>query len=178
MSYEFEEWKLVYGIYEVSTYGRVRSIDTYINQKLGSKALKRGRYLKINTNGRYDSVQLTINGKNKNVRLHKLIAETFIPNKWRLPEVNHRDENKHNNCVWNLEWCTRDYNINYGTRNERISSPVEQYSLDGKLIATYKSINEAAETTGINKSTISACCNNYKYRHTAGGYIWKYQYPK
>lgn len=81
----------------------------------------------------------------KRYKVHRLVAETYLPNPDNLPQVNHRDEDKTNNCVENLEWCDASYNLNYGTRNERAaksntngkrSKPVSQYSLDGQLIKT------------------------------------------
>ena len=106
-----EEWKDVRGfkgLYEVSNLGRVRD--------------KNGLLKEYNTDG-YIRVCLkkTLNGKriSRCIGVHRLVAQAFIPNPHRYKEVNHKDENKSNNCVDNLEWCTRKYNVNYGTRTQR-----------------------------------------------------------
>ena len=126
--------------------------------------------------------------------IHRLVAETFLPNPYNLPCVNHKDENIYNNFVWinpdgsvdleksNLEWCSVGYNNAFGTRPKRVSKtqindkakskPVAQYTLEGILVATYPSIKEAERQTGINAVNISYCCKG-KLK-TAGGYIWKY----
>ena len=108
--------------------------------------------------------------------IHRLVALTFLPNPNRLPQVNHKDENKENNSVENLEWCDAKYNSNYGTRNARVaekhSKPVSQYSLDGDWIATYKSMLEAERITGIQSSSISKCCKGELKK--TGGYHWQY----
>ena len=118
------------------------------------------------TNG-YLGIRL-YNGENvKTFKIHRLVASTFIPNPLNLPQINHIDENKTNNNVENLEWCSAQYNIDYSQ-----SKPVNQYSLDGIYIATYKSIKEASKQTGINQGDISCCCRG-KYK-TSGGFIWKY----
>lgn len=114
---------------------------------------------------------------------HRLIAETFIPNPNNLPEVNHKDEDKTNNCADNLEWCTHEYNINYGTVKERISKAkckqVAQYTLDlpCELVKVWPSLTDAAtelkkQGLRITKQTICMVCNN-KIK-SAGGYGWSY----
>lgn len=99
-----EVWKLVEGYdypYEVSNHGRV----------LGTKGL-----LKPYDNGYgYLVVELRQGGRKKHLRVHRLVAQAFIPNPKRMPEVNHMDEDKHNNRVTNLEWCTSSYNKKYGS---------------------------------------------------------------
>lgn len=103
----------------------------------------------------------------KPVYSHRFIAECFLPNPKKLPEVNHKDENKANNCVDNLEWCTHKYNINHGTRNKRVSTSrknkscskkVYQYTLDGKFVKEWNSINEIGKKLGYNISIICMCC--------------------
>lgn len=101
-----EEWRPVpgyEGLYEVSSYGRVRNSKTYRILK----AWITFGYLMVELSGR------------KRFYVHRLVAETFIPNIEKLPQVNHKDEDKTNNRVDNLEWCTAKYNINYGSRTER-----------------------------------------------------------
>ena len=118
-----EIWKPVVGyegLYEVSSYGRVRSLDKYVKYSNGRINLHKGRILSPgkDTNG-YLQVILTCNGKHKSIKVHRLIAQAFIPNPDNLPEVNHLDEDKTNNSVDNLEWCDRNYNLNYGTARIR-----------------------------------------------------------
>ena len=103
------------------------------------------------------------------------MAETFIPNPNNLIFANHKDENKSNNCVSNLEWCTCAYNNNYGTRGKRIGNSlnmkVNQYDLSGKFIRQWESIKKATEALKIRN--ISQACRNI--RKQAGGFIWKYE---
>lgn len=115
-----EEWRPIEGyegLYEISSYGKVRSLDRYDSRN----HFRNGRILKLsyNTVG-YLSVGLHSNGKAKTYMVHRMVAEAFIPNPDNLPEVNHRNEDKSNNSVENLEWCDHKYNSNYGTRNDRI----------------------------------------------------------
>lgn len=114
----------------------------------------------------YKFVSLSKNGESKNFSVHRLVAEAFLENEACLPEVNHKDKNTLNNCVENLEWCTKQYNIDYSK-----SKRVEQFE-DGEKIAEYKSIAEASRQTGIKRTAIN---NNLTgWSETAGGYVWKY----
>lgn len=115
-----EMWKDIpgyEGLYQVSNLGNIRSLKYAGGNKV--KLLKQAT-----TNG-YKQVQLSKNGKGKNHLVHRLVAIAFIPNPNNLPVVNHKDENPSNNNVDNLEWCTQEYNINYGTRNERASESMK-----------------------------------------------------
>ena len=119
-----EEWRPVVGyegLYEVSNTGRVRSLDMYVKSRYGNYRLHKGKVLSPakDKNG-YLKVNLCYNGKDKIIRVHRLVTEAFIPNPDNLPEVNHKDEDKTNNRVENLEWCDRSYNINYGTRKDKV----------------------------------------------------------
>ncbi len=136
----------------------------------------------------YKIIDFTISYKRYRGKLvHRLIAQTFIPNPNNLPEINHKDEDKANNCVSNLEWCDKKYNINYGTCIKRISKNLKnkstkgrkkrtvlQFDLDNNLIAEYSSTREC-EKFGFNHSSVGAVCNNKKYYKTYKGYIWKYK---
>lgn len=107
------------GLYEVSNMGRVRSLDM-----VDANGVRRsGKIRKCNSyssrSNKYLQIGLTKNKETKSFYIHRLVATMFIPNPENLPEVNHRDENKLNNCVDNLEWCDRKHNCNYGTRSER-----------------------------------------------------------
>lgn len=108
------------GLYQVSNLGRI-------------KRLKHGRYKKEmikstrehNVKNKYTKVALTKDGKSEHFYVHRIVAAAFIPNPDNLPVVNHKDENKSNNCVENLEWCTQKYNMNYGTCQERRSKKMK-----------------------------------------------------
>lgn len=112
----------------------------------------------------------------KHFSIHRLVGTHFISNPNNLPYINHIDENKLNNCVNNLEWCTCSYNINYGTgitrSKEKRSKCVQQFSKELKLLCSYVSVSEAERKTGIYNPNIVKCCKGE--RKTAGGYIWKY----
>ena len=118
-----EEWRPVEGyegLYEVSNTGRVRSLDRYVKGKGESYRLRKGSILSlVKSNLGYLQVSLCCNGKYKTINVHRLVAQTFILNPDNLPEVNHKDEDKTNNSIENLEWCTAKYNMNFGTRQER-----------------------------------------------------------
>ena len=116
-----EEWRPIEGyegLYEVSNTGRVRSLDMYVKGK--GYRLHKGKVLSPakNKNG-YLKVNLHCNGKRKTITVHRLVAEAFIPNSDNLTQVNHRDEDKTNNNVENLEWCDVKYNLSYGTARIR-----------------------------------------------------------
>ena len=120
-----EIWKPVVGyeeLYEVSNLGNVRSFDRIINRPIGAY-LKKGRVLRAgkSRNG-YLTVRLVGNEGTSTINVHRLVAQAFLDNPNGYNEVNHLDEDKTNNKANNLEWCTHKYNMNYGTRNKRISS--------------------------------------------------------
>ena len=176
-----EKWKPIIetdGIYEISNYGNIRTIDRYAKVCGGGKRLVKGGLKKPTkcTNG-YLELQANICGKRKIFLIHRLVAQYFVPNPNNYPEVNHKDENPQNNNADNLEWCTPKYNCNYGTRNKRcmekvIKKPVKQLSLDGKCLAVYPMIKEAMIKTGIDETQISRVCKGKNV--TAGGFKWEY----
>ena len=181
-----EIWKAVDGYedyYEVSSFGRVRSVDRMETLSNGVKRLRKWSMLKIrkNKNG-YLQIQLWKSGEGKTVNIHRLVAEAFIPNPDNLSEVNHKDEDKTNNHVENLEWCDSKYNKNYGTAIQRaaekhkilFSKPVLQIDLEAnQIIAEYPSAIEAGRQLKLNQGSISACCNGK--RKTAGCFKWEYK---
>ena len=118
-----EEWRPIVGyegLYEVSNTGQVRSLDMYLKCKGKSYRLQKGKVLSpVKNKDGYLLVNLHCNGKIQHKTIHRLAAQAFIPNPDNLPEVNHKDEDKTNNSVDNLEWCDRSYNNNYGTTNIR-----------------------------------------------------------
>ena len=116
-----EIWKEVIGYenyYEVSSLGKVRSKSRVVHGR--NDWIMQGRELKLGNSGRYLQAYLSVDGKGKSINVHRLVAEAFIPNPNNFPEVNHKDENRYNNSVDNLEWCEHICNVNYGTRNQRI----------------------------------------------------------
>jgi len=167
-----EKWKDVKGyegLYQVSNLGRVKTFN-YKNH--GTEEL-----LALTDNDGYYTVHIC---GEKRPKVHRWVAEAFIPNPNNLPEVNHKDEDGHNNCVDNLEWCTSIYNNNYGTRNKRIaeklSRPVLQFTLDGAFVKEWASTRDIERSLGIMHTCISSCClGKYKQSH---GYVWKYKQPE
>ncbi len=125
-----EIWKPVVGyegLYEVSNLGRVRSVDRLVNHPSGSKSLRKSKLLSPNMTRGYLCVHLSKNCKVTSQRVHRLVAEAFIPNPYNLPMINHKNEVKSDNSIDNLEWCDCNYNINYGTSIKRmINTKVER----------------------------------------------------
>lgn len=169
-----EIWKDVKnyeGEYQVSNTGKVRSLNyNYLGQVRELKqTLSNKGYCKV--------VLHRPKGTQRHFSVHRLVAEAFIPNPDNLPQVNHKDECKTNNCVDNLEWCDCKYNSNYGTRNERIVQKMRksilQFTLDGVFVKEWESIKSAAETFGVKDCSISNALTGRK--KTAGGFIWKYK---
>ena len=156
----------------------IKDYDNYIISNFGKvKSLKKNIILKPEIRRKYYSVQLYKNKKSKHFQIHRLVAIAFIENPNNLKYVNHKDENKLNNYVDNLEWCTASYNINYGTAikraTEKKSISIYQYDKKGNYLNTYSSFMDAQRKTGIFNNNIVKCCKGE--RKTAGGYIWKYK---
>lgn len=176
-----EVWKDIQGyegLYQVSNQGRVRSLDHYASNG-HADVLHKGRILKQDTsNCGYFRVLLSNGKTKKKVAVHRLVAENFINNPNNLPFVNHKDENKQNNCVDNLEWCTRSYNVNYGTaikrKKEKISKKILQYDLEGKLVNEFDSILDVYVYLNKNKNSMITDCCKGRYKQ-AYGYVWKYK---
>lgn len=187
----YEQWKLINGCsnYYVSSLGRVRTSDRYSSRKRKNRkddvVFVKGKILKQseNKNGYLRCCIIYDNCEKKSVYVHRLVIKTFLGDS-TLPQINHIDENKHNNSVENLEWCDVKYNANYGNRNTKISDYqhrhpkkgkcVKMFSLDGKEIETFCSVHDAARRTGFSMGNISGMCNgSNKYSHV-GGYIFKF----
>ena len=162
------------GLYQISNLGNVKSVQRIVTRGTNFIPINE-RILKTGDNDGYKYVSLSKSGKSKTVWIHRLVAIAFIPNPNKLPCVNHIDENTHNNCVTNLEWCTHSYNNSYNEIRIKSSipkrKPVLQYSKDGKFIKEWTHAREAAESLGINKRAIYGCCKGRS--KTSGGFIWK-----
>lgn len=167
-----ESWETVIGFpdYSVSNLGRVISRRTSKEKFIGS-VLPDG----------YIQVALCSEESTRKVNIHKLVAETFIPNPKSLPEVNHVDEDKSNNQVNNLEWCTKSFNINYGRRNSFVSEKlvngimskaVEALDpISGNILHRFPSAMEA-QRNGFDQGAISNCCRGVRKTHK--GFLWRY----
>ena len=151
------------GLYKVSNFGRVKSSTKILANRLS----KRGFYI----------VTLSKDTKGVTKTVHRLVAQAFISNPENLPQIDHKDENKLNNKVENLEWCTAKYNCNYGTHNSKLSlalkgkagrpgKPVHCIDLD----IIYESASEATRQTGI-KHIDEVCAGK---RESAGGMWWEW----
>lgn len=194
--FEIEEWKDIEGyegLYEISSLGRVRSLN--YNHNPGEI-----RVLKPH-DGRYLRIELHKNGIRKWFSIHRLVAMAFLPNTENYPCVNHKDENPHNNCLDNLEWCTISYNTSYGNgpkkawnsrrKNDPTSQwilksletkqknnannkekPVIQKTKDNIIINVFKSASCAANYNDSFRKQINRCCLGQ--RKTAHGYKWEY----
>lgn len=159
------------GLYQVSNLGRVKSF------RRSTKHYWQDEYIlkPAHANNGYCQVTLYDNTVRHKFLVHRLVAEAFIPNPDNLPQVNHKDENPLNNAASNLEWCTAEYNNAYGTAKIRAidtkSKPLEQYTLDMKLIAIYRSTRIAAELLGIHNGTLH---DAIRKKRPFNGYYWKY----
>lgn len=164
--------------YSVSNLGRVRMDGrTYVNSR-GATRICKPHIVSVNKkkNTGYLEVQLIIN-KDKCIyrSVHRLVLSTFSPiENMNVMEVNHKDENKENNCLDNLEWMTPKENCNYGSRNKRLSEQRNVKVLCEETNIIYDSFTEASRLTGIDKTSINMCCTGYRNRKTAGGYHWRY----
>lgn len=167
------------GYYEISNYGKVRRIKYDNIQNM--KQYKLPNYIKARKDkDGYLKYDLSLNGKVKRFMAHRLVALTFLKNEDNLPCVNHKDGNKENNYIDNLEFVSiKDNNLHAlktGLRimkNNKLSKEVEQYDIDLNLIATYKSANDAHRITGYSQGHISECCRGEKISYKK--YFWKYK---
>ena len=174
-----EIWKDIEGyegFYQVSNKGNIKSLPRYRIGKNKSKVLVKGKLLKFHKNScGYLLCGLSIDCKQTLFLVHRIVAKAFIPNPSNLPCINHKDENKENNCVNNLEWCTQAYNKLYNDNakhgGEHLKKEVIQLTTDGIVVNRFKSIKEAIETTHV--LHISDACSGKLY--TSGGYVWRYE---
>lgn len=177
-----EVWKDIEGyegLYQISNCGRVKSLN-----------YRRHGYPQIlvpkeNNSGRL-WIELARDREKRCFLIHRLVAQAFIPNPNGYAEINHKDENPHNNVADNLEWCNRQYNVSYYYQrhpngptkccSERYGNrkklPIEQRSADGVVVRIWKNSREIFLETGMSDWSISECCRGN--RNTAYGYYWQY----
>lgn len=182
-----EIWKDIEGfegIYQISSYGRVKSFKKNKQGYILSNKNKTGWYLNI---------VLTSENSWKSVKIHRLVAEAFIPNPDNKPEINHVDGNKQNNRADNLEWVTGSENVKHAismnpdmikgmNKYNKYSKPktVQQFNLDGELMAEYPNCKLASQITGVCQRNIYSVASQEEYspgltRSQAGGFIWRFK---
>ena len=192
MKEEKEIWKDIEGyenLYKVSNMGRVKSLERMKWNGRGYQKVPEKILEGYDIGNGYLYVGLYRGGKSKQCLVHRLVATAFLDNSDNLPEVNHKDENKKNNCVENLEWCSKLYNINYGTGSKRSaekrrgrkqteehikkrSKPVFSVDKDSGLIMYWESTREAERCTDIPHGNIINCCKGKA--KSCGNHIWFY----
>lgn len=186
MSKIVEEWRPVVGyegLYEVSDWGNVRSLDVYLPSKGGSVALRRGRLLKqhFDKDG-YCRVGVHKNGKGSTVAVHRLVAEAFVPNLDNLPIIDHIDGHRDNNMADNLRWFTVSLNNSTEQARKRKSIAasrrndnkvkIRQYSLGGEPLRDFNSSMDMERELGFDRSSVIRVCQGKQ--HTSYGYKWEY----
>ena len=161
------------GLYEINRFAQIRNAKG----ELLKQQIRREKYTC------YKVVSLWKNGKYYHKGVHRLMAETYLPNPNKLPVVNHKDEDGTNNMLINLEWCDRSYNASYGSAPKKISKafkgkesekriPVRQIK-EGIVIKEYACAGDAEKETGISMANIRMVCRGK--RKSAGGYEWHYR---
>ena len=182
-----EEWRDIKGyegLYQVSNTGKVKSLG---NGKSNNSNNNKERILKENEDKGYLKVNLYKDGKRKSYLMHVLVATAFCENPKGYTEVNHINEDKLDNRAENLEFCSRSYNVNYGTRNKKagkkiaekntnnpkLSKPVIGINKVSGLIVEFPSAMEASRQLGINSSSICSCLKGRI--KSAGEFYWIYR---
>lgn len=192
LDYKDEVWKGIEGyegLYQVSNFGRVKSLERVIIRKNGKPLCVKEKLLKArkHTDGHL-FISLYKNGMGKNYKIHFLVAEAFIPNTENKPICHHIDKNKENNVVENLIWVTQKQHKElhpeiYEAISKAKSIPINQYDLQGKLIRKWKSSAEIQRELGFAKQTIFCCCNSGYFNKSrnkwvnvtqAYNFIWRY----
>ena len=187
-----EVWKDVAGYegyYQVSNMGKVRSVDRKVRHSGTFTRIAYGKTLrqKTSSTGGYCTVGLRRDGHDpEQKKVHRLVAIAFIPNPDNLPEVNHIDEDKTNNCVANLEWVTHKQNENHGTKQirkvahtdysviaKKNSKKVIQYDRNMNEIKVWDSLAAIHKELGYSQGNISMACNG-KYSRALYGCFWRW----
>lgn len=176
-----EIWKDIKGyegLYQISSFGRVKSLERKVKARYNYQLIKE-KIRKLNkTTAGYLYVVLSKKGVNQTHLVHRLVAEAFLQkNEENLECINHIDENKENNSITNLEWCSYQYNNTYKNIHLRRNLDAQkkiiiQYDLDMNEIKRWNSLSEIPKVLNISISNVIACCN-YKRNH-CGGYKWRY----
>ena len=168
-----EEWRDIIGYngkYQVSNLGNVRSVDRILKKQLD-------RY-------GYFFVHLSLNNRSKCKKVHRLVAESFIPEYSELLQVNHKNEIKTDNRVENLEMCDNRYNCNYGSRKTALAKTVIQKTLNGEFVREWESTNQIERKLGFKHNIISSCCIGHQKDYHTGkvysvhsvyNYKWRYK---
>ncbi|MDP4117688.1 MAG: NUMOD4 domain-containing protein [Bacillota bacterium] len=194
-----ETWKDVKGFggrYQVSNYGRLRSLEMEVLCRNGKRRIVNGSTLKerINHKSGYVQYLLCMDGCKIYKYAHRLVAETFLANPENKPTINHKDENKRNNRIENLEWATYSENntyndgikrrlihtdikkrtekIDYKAKAEKQKKPIIQFDLCGNKIKKWDGAIDAARILKIDKGALRQCL--YGKTKTSGGYIWRF----
>lgn len=198
------EWRQIPGYesyLEVNEFGEVRSVERYVNHRNGSLKLVRSKILTPYPDPKgYLKIRTSVNKEKTCIKVHRAVAEAFIPNPDNKPQIDHIDGDKTNNCVENLRWVTNRENYDYSAQNglrtksfealkdsqknpevrakasrktvERCSKKTYCFSLDGEFIAEYSSGTEAGRAVGGCQSGVSGCCTG-KYP-TYKNFIFSY----
>lgn len=179
---ENEVWKDISGyegLYQVSNYGRVKSVGKIVNGSnqygINFQYFRKDKILKpIRDNWGYLRVSLYKDNIKMAKRIHRVVAETFMPNNHNYTIINHKNGNKEDNSVDNLEWCSQSHNVLESYRlglQKPQTKKVLQYDLQNNFIREWDCISEPRKL--YHNSHIADCCSGK--RKTAGGYIWKYK---
>lgn len=185
---EKEEWKDVgivkgidfTGLCQVSTFGNVKFLDRWVEYKNGYKRFYKEELKKPRLKNGYQFVRLSKEGKHTEISVHRLVLQTFRPNKnpELYTQINHIDENKENNRLDNLEWCTAEENNNHGTRKERATKtrrlhfvPTVQLDLKGNIVNVYYQ-KEDIETQNKEMTFKHVARSINKEKNICYGYFW------
>lgn len=173
------------GYYQISNTGQIKSLERKVKSSKSRQGLRtvNERLIKtrIDKYG-YETVILRKENIDKHFTIHRLVATCFIPNPENLPSINHKDENKLNNIVDNLQWCTVKYNNLYNNRQTKINNILKeriigkailQYDLEWNLLQRFKTLRGMHRETGFSREKIKRVCNGLQEQ--SYGYYWKFE---